>query len=165
MRTKFNIFGEALRIRVKEFKHNFPKNHLKSTKIAITSCKFSKIIRGNMPRYPLVSILFLNQLQISFAEKIRLTENVEIMPPPLLLKIFATPLPVWVVGKENLASGFRPLHFRNASAIAERSSQETSQWQRAVGYTVSDLTGLGIEPQTFRIDSDILTLHYNRQVC
>ena len=117
-----------------------------------------------MPRDPLVSFLFLNQLQISFAEKIRLTENVEIMPPPLLLKIFATPLPVWVVGEENLASGFRPLHFRNASAIAERSSQETSQRQRTVGYTVSDLTGLGIEPQTFRIDSDILTLRYNRQV-
>ena len=33
--------------------------------------------------------------------------------------------------------------------------KETSQRLRAVGYTVSDLTGLGIESQTFRIDSEI----------
>ena len=40
-------------------------------------------------------------------------------------------------------------------ARGQRSSKETSQQLRAVGYTVSDLTGLGIESQTFRIDSEI----------
>ena len=37
----------------------------------------------------------------------------------------------------------------------QRSSKETSQRLQAVGYTVSDLTGLGIESQTFRINSEI----------
>ena len=36
-------------------------------------------------------------------------------------------------------------------APGQRSSKETSQF----GYTVCDLTGLGIESQTFRIDSEI----------
>ena len=40
-------------------------------------------------------------------------------------------------------------------AFGQRSSKETSQRLRTVGYTVSDLTGLGIESQTFRIDSEI----------
>ena len=40
-------------------------------------------------------------------------------------------------------------------APGQRSSKETSQRLRAVGYTVSGLTGLGIESQTFRIDSEI----------
>ena len=40
-------------------------------------------------------------------------------------------------------------------APEQRSCEETSQRWRAVGYSASDLTGLGIEPQTFRIDSDI----------
>ena len=42
-------------------------------------------------------------------------------------------------------------------ALGLHSSEETSQRWRAVGYTVSDLTGPGIEPQTFRADSDVLT--------
>ena len=67
---------------------------------------------------PLESFLFLNQLQISSAEKIRLTENVEIMPPPPPFKFLATPLPLWVVGEENPVIAFGPPHFRNASAIA-----------------------------------------------
>ena len=37
----------------------------------------------------------------------------------------------------------------------QRIYKQTSQRWRAVGYSVSDLTGLEIEPQTFRIDSDI----------
>ena len=41
------------------------------------------------------------------------------------------------------------------SAPGQRSSKETSQRLRAVGCTVSDLTGLVIESQTFRIDSEI----------
>ena len=40
-------------------------------------------------------------------------------------------------------------------APGQRSSKETSLRLRAVGYTVSDLTGLGMEFQTFRIDSEI----------
>ena len=40
-------------------------------------------------------------------------------------------------------------------AHGQRSSKETSQRSRAVGYTVSDLTGLGIGSQTFHIDSEI----------
>ena len=40
VRTKCLIFGEALRIRVKNFKQNWPKNYSKSIKIAITACKF-----------------------------------------------------------------------------------------------------------------------------
>ena len=41
-------------------------------------------------------------------------------------------------------------------APGQRSSKETSQRLGAVGYTVSDLTGLGIKSQTFRIDSEII---------
>ena len=37
----------------------------------------------------------------------------------------------------------------------QRSSEETLQRWRTVGYSASDSTGLGIEPQIFRIDSDI----------
>ena len=40
-------------------------------------------------------------------------------------------------------------------APEQRSSAETFQRWRAVGYNASDSTGLGIEPQIFRIDSDI----------
>ena len=40
-------------------------------------------------------------------------------------------------------------------AHGQRSSKETSLWLRAVGYTMSDLTGLGIESQSLRIDSEI----------
>ena len=40
-------------------------------------------------------------------------------------------------------------------APGQRNFKETSQRLQAVGYTVSDLTGLGIESQTFRIDSEI----------
>ena len=50
VRTKCIIFGEALRIRVKKFKQNLAEeNYSKSTKIAITACKFSKIFYGSMP--------------------------------------------------------------------------------------------------------------------
>ena len=49
VRTKCIMFGEALRIRVKKFKQNLAENYSKSTKIAITACKFSKIFWGSMP--------------------------------------------------------------------------------------------------------------------
>ena len=37
----------------------------------------------------------------------------------------------------------------------QHSSEETLQQWQAVGYSASDSTGLGIEPQIFRVDSDI----------
>ena len=40
-------------------------------------------------------------------------------------------------------------------APGQRSSEETLQRWRAVGYGASDLIGLRIEPQIFRIDRDI----------
>ena len=117
MRTKCIIFGEALRIRIKKFEHNLPENYSKSTKIAITVCKFSKLFRGSMP--PTHNLfLFLNQLEISCAEKKNAGKNVEIMPPLPLLKFLATPLPALIVGEENLVISFRPHPFRNTSAIA-----------------------------------------------
>ena len=50
------------------------------------------------------------------------------------------------------SGGVRP----RVLAQGQHRSEETLQRWRAVGYTVSDLIGLGIEPQVFRIDSDIL---------
>ena len=68
------------------------ENYLKSTKIAIAACQFSKNFRGNIPLgpEPLELFLFFDQLQIICAKKITL-KNVKIMPP-LILKLFATPL-------------------------------------------------------------------------
>ena len=102
MRTKC-IFGEALRIWVKKLKHNLRENYSKSTKIAITACKFSKFFRGGMPPDPLKLFLFLNQLQIISAEKI--PWKFMFLP---LLKYLATPLPALVVGEENLVISFAP---------------------------------------------------------
>ena len=53
VRTKCIIFGEALKIKVKQFKRNFPNNYSKSIKIAITECKFSKFSGVACPRTPL----------------------------------------------------------------------------------------------------------------
>ena len=52
LRTKGIIFDEALRIRVKNLKQTLPENHSKSTKIAITACKFLKIFRRSKPLDP-----------------------------------------------------------------------------------------------------------------
>ena len=46
------MFGEALRDQVKKIKHNLPEKYSKSTKIAITACKFPKIFRGTCPQTP-----------------------------------------------------------------------------------------------------------------
>ena len=72
VRTKCIIFGEALRIKVKKCKQNLPNIYSKSTKIAITARKSSKFFRGSMPTDLLEPFLFLNQLHISSAKKIRL---------------------------------------------------------------------------------------------
>ena len=93
VRTQYISFGEALVIRVKKFKHNLRENYSKSTKIAITACKFSKISGEACPRTHLELFLFLNQLQTSSAEKNTLEKNVEIMAS--FLKFLATPLLPW----------------------------------------------------------------------
>ena len=80
VRKKCITFGQSLRIRVKKFKHDLPENYSKSTKAAITACKFSKIFPGEHTPHPLELFLSLNQLQISSAEKKTLEKNVEIMP-------------------------------------------------------------------------------------
>ena len=59
-RTKCIIFDEALTIKVEKFKQNLPANYSKSTKIALTACKFSKLFRGNMSPDPLELFKFLN---------------------------------------------------------------------------------------------------------
>ena len=50
-------------------------------------------------------------------------------------------------------------------APGQRSCEETSQRWQAFGYSESDLIGLGIEPQTFHINSDIFNTGYIRPVC
>ena len=70
-----------------------PETYSKSTKIAITACKFFS--REHAPWTPLKLFLFLNQLQIFSAVKNTLEKNVEIMPPPLL-KFLVTPMQVGV---------------------------------------------------------------------
>ena len=52
--------GEALTIKVIKFKQNLAENYSKSTKTAITACKFFKLFWGNMPRTPLEPFLFRN---------------------------------------------------------------------------------------------------------
>ena len=73
-------YGEALRIRIKKFEQNMRENYSKSTKIAITVCKFSKNFRGSMPpnlyNFTCFSITFRFVLSKKNAWK-----NVEIMPP------------------------------------------------------------------------------------
>ena len=75
------MFAEALRVKVKKIKQSLRGSYSKSSKIAITAHKFSKISGGACPQTPLEIFLFLNQLQISSAEKIRLKKYMEIMVP------------------------------------------------------------------------------------
>ena len=66
------IFVEALRIRVKKFKQNLPENYSKSTKIAISACKFSKIFRGSMPPDPPIAFVSQSASNLFCRKKIRL---------------------------------------------------------------------------------------------
>ena len=68
-------------------------------------------------------------------------------------QIFTVLLPLNSLQYRRMAAcgGVRP----RVLALWQHRSEETSQRWQAVGYTVSDLTGLVIEPQIFRIDSDI----------
>ena len=87
-------------------KPNLPENYPENTKIAIAACKFSKFFRGACPRIPLQLFLFLNQLQISSAEKKKLKKCGNYGPP--FSKCFATPLPALVGGEKNLVIDFGP---------------------------------------------------------
>ena len=86
-------FGEALKIRIKKFQQNMLENYSKSTKIAITVCKFSKIFRGSMPPNLYIFTCFSITFKFVLSKKKTLEKNVEIMPPPI--KFLATPLAIF----------------------------------------------------------------------
>ena len=92
--------GEALRIRVKKFKHNLTENYSKSTKIAITACKFSKIFRGSVPPDSLELFLILNQLQISSAEKKTQKKCGNYAPLPFKISRYANASPGCRLGEK-----------------------------------------------------------------
>ena len=101
------IFGEALRIRIKKLKQNLAENYSKSTKIAIRSCTFFKHFPGSMPPDPLEPFLFLNELQISSADKkIRLKAMWKLCPLPPL-QILVMPLSAVYQHFSNERSKFR----------------------------------------------------------
>ena len=86
-----NLAKHSIRIRVKKFKQNLPENHSKSTKIAITACKFSKNFQGSMPPDPPRAFLVSQSApNLLCRKKFTLEKNVEIMAP--FLKFLATPL-------------------------------------------------------------------------
>ena len=70
VRSKRIIFGKGHRIRVKKFKQNLPENYSKRPKIAITTCKLSKIFRGSMlPDPPRVFIAIQSALNLFCRKK------------------------------------------------------------------------------------------------
>ena len=95
------VLGEALRIRGKNFKQNLAENYSKSTKIAITAGKFSKIFRGSMPPNP-PSAFFVSQIfwfskfsgffgsQNLFCRKNALETCGKSWPPPFEISHYAT---------------------------------------------------------------------------
>ena len=96
VRTKCIIFSEALRFRVKKFSQNLPENYSRSTKIAITACKFSKFFRGACPRTPPALFHFFESASNLFCRKnnkyLRLKNCGNYAPPPPPLQFLATPL-------------------------------------------------------------------------
>ena len=62
--------------------------------------------------------------------------------------------------RPNLSGG---AHLRDL-APGQHSSKETSQPWGAVGDTASDLTGLRIEPRTFRADNDVFSHFANQPI-
>ena len=84
VRTKCIILGEALRTRVKKFKQNLSENYSKSTKIAITACKFSKIFRSSMLQDPPRDFSVSQSASNLFCrkKKIRLKKMWKLCPSP-----------------------------------------------------------------------------------
>ena len=91
VRTKCITFGERLKIRSQKYKQTLCENCSKSTKMAITACKFSKIVRGIMPPDPLESFLLFKLLKINSVGKTTL-EKVAKFDLIFLKKILNTPL-------------------------------------------------------------------------
>ena len=68
----------------KKFKQNLPENFSKSTKIVNKASKFSRFFQGeHAPGPPQELFVFLNQLQICSAKKIRLKQRGNYVPPIL----------------------------------------------------------------------------------
>ena len=82
VRIKCIISSETLRFRDKKFKQNLPKNCLKSTTMATTVCKFSKIFRGSMSPDPLEPFLFSICFKIILHEKYTLDNIANLGAPP-----------------------------------------------------------------------------------
>ena len=59
------ICGETLKLRSQKYEQTLPVNCLKSTKMAITVCKFSKFSGEACPRTPLESFLLLSCLKLT----------------------------------------------------------------------------------------------------
>ena len=81
-----NLFGEAIRIRVKKFRQNLPEKCSKSPKIAITACKFSNFFREGCPRTPQSLCCLLICFKLALPKKTTLEKNVEIMVTATLLR-------------------------------------------------------------------------------
>ena len=81
------MFGEALRIRGKNFKQNLAENYSKSTKIAITACTFCG---GACPRIPLELFLFSQSVLNLFCRKNALEKYGKSWPPPFETFHYAT---------------------------------------------------------------------------
>ena len=90
MRTKCIIFGEALKIRGKNFKQNLAENYSKSTKIAITPCKFSEFFRGSMPPDPLRAFCVSQSVLNLFCRKNALEKCGKSWPPVFETCYYAT---------------------------------------------------------------------------
>ena len=71
---------------------NLPENCPKSTEMAITVCKFSKIFMGACPRTPLESFLLLKLLELNSAEKKTMLEIVTKFDSPSLKNFLNMPL-------------------------------------------------------------------------
>ena len=83
VRTKCVLFGETLIIRAKTFKQTLPENCSKSTKMATTVWKFSKIFWGSMSPYPPRSFFIFNMFQNNSSGKNAL-ENMSKIGVPFL---------------------------------------------------------------------------------
>ena len=90
VRTKCIIFGEALRIRGKKFKQNLAETYSKSNKIAITSCKFSKLFRGSMPLDPPRAFFVSQSVLNLFCRKNALEKCGKSWPSPFEISHYAT---------------------------------------------------------------------------
>ena len=79
------IFGEALRIRVKNFRQNLPENYSKSTKIAITASNFSKFFQGSTPPNPLRAFHVSRSASCLFCRKKKCLKKMWKLCPPISL--------------------------------------------------------------------------------